>query len=98
MSELIWLALICAITYAVKPMLPDYLDLTKHKRTDIDVLRDALNDQERTVFAIVRANEKMQRRIEELEQRSISKAELSEGAENQRKYLHDQALKKGGGI
>jgi hypothetical protein len=67
MSELIWLALICAITYTIKPMLPDYLDLTRDRRSRIDGLRDMLADQHQTVFAVVNANEQLQRRIEKLE-------------------------------
>lgn len=68
MSDLIWLALICAIAYTIKPMLPDYLDLTGDRRGRIDDLRARLDDQQRTVWDVVKENEQMRWRIDALEQ------------------------------
>ena len=70
-------------------------DRLREQDAEIEVLRDRLRAINESLYDVEKGLVDAFRRIEELEQRSISKAELSEGAENQRKYLHDQALKKG---
>lgn len=66
-DTLIWCALIGAVAYAIKPMLPTYYELTKVSQHRLDAINDAVDDMEQTVLAIGSANEKMQRRLEVLE-------------------------------
>ena len=66
-DTLIWCALIGAVAYAIKPMLPTYYELTKVSQHRLDAINDAVDDNEQTMLAIGSANEKMQRRLEVLE-------------------------------
>ena len=66
-DTLIWCALIGAVAYAIKPMLPTYYELTKVSQHRLDAINDAVDDNEQTVLAVVGENEKLQRRLEVLE-------------------------------
>lgn len=59
-ETLIWCALIGAVAYAIKPMLPTYYELTKVSQHRLDIINDAVDDNEQTVLAVAKRVEDMQ--------------------------------------
>jgi ParB-like chromosome segregation protein Spo0J len=53
-ETLIWFALIGAVAYIIKPMLPNYYELIKARQSRLDTINDAIDDNERTMLAIGR--------------------------------------------
>ena len=59
-DNMVWCALIFALAYVGRNMLPSYYELTKAKHSRIDAINDAVDDNEQTMLA-------MGRRLEELQ-------------------------------
>lgn len=59
-DNFVWCALIFALAYVGRNMLPSYYELTKAKHSRIDAINDAVDDNEQTMLA-------MGRRLEELQ-------------------------------
>lgn len=59
-DTLIWCALIGAVAYAIKPMLPTYYELTKVSQHRLDAINNAVDDIEQTVLAVSKSVEDMQ--------------------------------------
>ena len=59
-DTLIWCALIGAVAYAIKPMLPTYYELTKVSQHRLDIINDAVDDNEQTMLAMGKKLEDLQ--------------------------------------
>jgi hypothetical protein len=59
-DNFVWCALIFALAYVGRNMLPSYYELTKAKHSRIDAINDAVDDNEQTMLA-------MGKRLEELQ-------------------------------
>jgi len=59
-DALIWCALIGAVAYAIKPMLPTYYELTKVRQHRLDAINDAVDDNEQTMLAMGKKLEDLQ--------------------------------------
>lgn len=53
-ETLIWFAVIGAMAYIIKPMLPNYYELIKARQSRLDTINDAIDDNDRTMLAISR--------------------------------------------
>ena len=51
-DNFVWCALIFALAYVGRNMLPSYYELTKAKHGRIDAINDALDDNEQTMLAM----------------------------------------------
>lgn len=59
-EALIWCALIGAVAYAIKPMLPTYYELTKVSQHRLDLINDTIDDNEQTMLAMGKKLEELQ--------------------------------------
>ena len=59
-DTLIWCALIGAVAYAIKPMLPTYYELTKVSQHRLDAINDAVDDNEQVMLGMGEELEKLQ--------------------------------------
>ena len=59
-ENFVWCVLIGALAYAIKPMLPTYYELTKVSQHRLDIINDAVDDNEQTMLAMGKRLEDLQ--------------------------------------